>query len=42
LQQQPFDEIAAEWKLTKGRISQIHHSALKRLRVSLRPGGAAA
>jgi RNA polymerase sigma factor for flagellar operon FliA len=32
LQQQPFDEIARGMGLTKGRISQIHHAALKRLR----------
>ncbi|WP_348011032.1 sigma factor-like helix-turn-helix DNA-binding protein [Roseateles sp.] len=31
-QQQPFDEIAAGMGLTKGRISQIHHVALRRLR----------
>jgi len=37
LQHQPFDEIAADWALTKGRISQIHHSALKRLRAKLNP-----
>lgn len=37
LQQQPFDEIAQEWGLTKGRISQVHHSALKRLRAKLNP-----
>lgn len=35
-QQQPFDEIAAGTGLTKGRISQIHHAALKRLRERLR------
>jgi RNA polymerase sigma factor for flagellar operon FliA len=35
-QQQPFDEIAAGMSLTKGRISQIHHAALKRLRERLR------
>jgi len=34
-QQQPFDEIAAGMALTKGRISQIHHAALKRLRAQL-------
>ena len=34
-QQQPFDEIAAGVGLTKGRISQIHHAALKRLRMRL-------
>lgn len=35
-QQQAFDEIAAGMHLTKGRISQIHHAALKRLRERLR------
>jgi len=35
-QQQPFDEIAVGMGLTKGRISQIHHAALKRLRERLR------
>lgn len=35
-QQQPFDEIAAGMGLTKGRISQLHHAALKRLRERLR------
>jgi RNA polymerase sigma factor for flagellar operon FliA len=35
-QQQPFDEIAAGMRLTKGRISQIHHAALNRLRERLR------
>jgi RNA polymerase sigma factor for flagellar operon FliA len=28
----PFEEIAREAGLTKGRISQIHHAALRRLR----------
>lgn len=28
-----FDEIAMEMNLTKGRISQIHHSAINRLRI---------
>lgn len=32
LQQQTFDEIALACGLTKGRISQIHHAALRRLR----------
>ncbi|HEY9105268.1 MAG TPA: sigma-70 family RNA polymerase sigma factor [Roseateles sp.] len=44
-QQQPFDEIAAGMALTKGRVSQIHHAALKRLRVQLQrlqAGGAVA
>jgi RNA polymerase sigma factor for flagellar operon FliA len=31
-QHQPFDEIARACGLTKGRISQIHHAALARLR----------
>jgi RNA polymerase sigma factor for flagellar operon FliA len=31
-QQVPFEEIAREAGLTKGRISQIHHAALRRLR----------
>lgn len=35
-QQQPFDEIAHGLSLTKGRISQIHHVALRRLRQRLR------
>lgn len=39
LQDQPFDEIARDMGLSKGRISQIHHSALARLRDSLRPLG---
>ncbi|WP_310261297.1 sigma-70 family RNA polymerase sigma factor [Roseateles saccharophilus] len=34
-QQQPFDEIAASMNLTKGRISQLHHAALRRLRQRL-------
>lgn len=38
LQQQAFDEIAAQWSLTRGRVSQVHHSALKRLRTLLKPG----
>ncbi|PTT87306.1 hypothetical protein DBR42_11910, partial [Pelomonas sp. HMWF004] len=45
-QQQPLDEIAVGMGLTKGRISQIHHAALKRLREKLRQlqasGGAVA
>ncbi len=32
-QQQQFDHIAAAMGLTKGRVSQIHHAALKRLRM---------
>ncbi|RZI94577.1 MAG: sigma-70 family RNA polymerase sigma factor [Rubrivivax sp.] len=35
-QQLPFDEIAAGMNLTKGRISQLHHAALRRLRQRLR------
>ncbi|MBW8743393.1 MAG: hypothetical protein JF628_03435 [Sphingomonas sp.] len=35
-QQQPFDDIAAGMGLTKGRISQLHHAALRRLRERLR------
>lgn len=31
-QQQSFDEIASSMNLSKGRISQIHHAALRRLR----------
>lgn len=37
--QRRFDDIAAEMGLSKGRISQIHRSALARLRDSLRPRG---
>ncbi|WP_140637052.1 sigma-70 family RNA polymerase sigma factor [Methylibium rhizosphaerae] len=36
MQQQPFDQIAATLGLTKGRISQVHHSGLRRLRGLLR------
>jgi len=42
LQNRPFDEIARDWALTKGRISQIHHSALRRLRAKLNPAAALA
>lgn len=35
-QQVPFDEIAAGVGLTKGRISQLHHAGLQRLRALLR------
>jgi len=35
-QQQPFEEIARGLSLTKGRISQIHHAALRRMRERLR------
>ena len=35
-QQRPFDEIAHGQGLSKGRISQIHHAALRRLRERLR------
>lgn len=41
LQQHGFEEIGAQWSLTKGRISQIHRSALKRLRGLLTPDGEA-
>ena len=34
-QERPFQDIAETMRLTKGRISQIHHRALKRLRESL-------
>jgi len=34
-QQQALNEIAVGMALTKGRVSQIHHSALKRLRERL-------
>lgn len=34
-QQQPFDEIALGMDLSKGRVSQIHHAALRRLRARL-------
>ncbi|QCX49352.1 sigma-70 family RNA polymerase sigma factor [Ralstonia pseudosolanacearum] len=30
-QQKPFDEVAAELGVTKGRVSQLHQQALKRL-----------
>ncbi len=36
-QQQPFGDIAARLKLSKGRISQIHHRGLKRLRQQIKP-----
>lgn len=39
LQQLPFEEIATMLQLTKGRISQIHKSALQRLRGSLAARG---
>lgn len=35
-QQQPFDQIASGMQLTKGRVSQIHHAALRRLHQRLR------
>jgi RNA polymerase sigma factor for flagellar operon FliA len=38
-QHQPFEEIACEMALSRGRISQIHRSALARLRDSLTPLG---
>ncbi|MGE1005003.1 sigma-70 family RNA polymerase sigma factor [Ralstonia pseudosolanacearum] len=31
-QLKPFDEVAAELRLTKGRVSQLHQQGLKRLR----------
>ena len=34
-QQVRFDEIAAGWGVTKGRVSQVHHAALARLRALL-------
>jgi RNA polymerase sigma factor for flagellar operon FliA len=33
----PFHEIAAQMGVTKGRVSQLHHQALGRLRQRLRP-----
>jgi RNA polymerase sigma factor for flagellar operon FliA len=36
-QHQPFEEIAQDMELSRGRVSQIHRSALARLRGSLRP-----
>lgn len=35
-QLQPFEEIARDLTLTKGRISQLHHAALRRLRERFR------
>jgi RNA polymerase sigma factor FliA len=35
-QQLPFDEIALGLGLTKGRVSQLHHAGLRRLRERLR------
>lgn len=35
LQHQPFDALAKEMQLSKGRISQIHHAALSRMREKL-------
>lgn len=32
----PFHEIAARLELTRGRISQLHHDALRRIRMKLR------
>lgn len=32
----PFGQIAQEWGLTKGRVSQLHKAALDRLRDALR------
>lgn len=36
LQEQPFEEIAVQLALTRGRISQIHRQAIDRLRGSMR------
>jgi RNA polymerase sigma factor for flagellar operon FliA len=36
LQEQPFDAIAGGMGLSKGRISQLHRSALQHLREGLR------
>lgn len=36
LQEQPFEEIAVQLGLTRGRISQIHRKAIDRLRDSVR------
>ena len=36
LQQQPFEEIAVQLGLTRGRISQVHRQAIDRLRDSVR------
>lgn len=36
LRQIPFQDIAADWKVTKGRISQIHKQALLGMREILR------
>lgn len=35
LQEQPFEQIATSMGLSKGRVSQLHHQALKRLRETL-------
>ncbi|WP_240980001.1 sigma-70 family RNA polymerase sigma factor [Ramlibacter agri] len=42
LQDLPFEEIATMLQLTKGRISQVHKSALQRLRACLGDGAAVA
>lgn len=34
-QQMPFEQVAREMGLTKGRISQLHHAGLRRLRERL-------
>lgn len=34
--QAPFHSIAARLRLTKGRVSQLHHEALRRIRANLR------
>jgi RNA polymerase sigma factor for flagellar operon FliA len=39
LQETPFDEIAEHMKLSKGRISQIHRSALARMKDVLSQSG---
>ena len=38
-QERPFQEIAEGMRLTRGRISQIHHKALRRLGDALRQDG---
>ena len=39
LQHEPFEAIARSFNLTKGRISQLHHAALRRLRVAVADAG---
>ena len=36
LRQVPFQDIAADWKVTKGRVSQIHKQALHGMRIILK------